>query len=81
MIPAGSPAVYPMPKQEVRQCSTLSQDLQQVPIPSALPSPSQILSRDFKGILDVLDLSRLGCTTPAEHHIKTAGSIAHPMTS
>jgi len=81
MIPAGSSAVYSMPMQEVRQSSTLSQDLQQVPIPSALPSPSQILSRDFKGILDVLDLGRLGCSTPAEHHIKTAGSIAHSMTS
>src|SRR5436309_13511791 len=81
MIPAGLPAVYPMPMQEVRQCSTLSQDPQHVPIPSALPSPSQILSRNFKAILDVLDLDRLGCSTPAEHHLKTAGAIAHSMTS
>src|SRR5437867_7682488 len=43
--------------------------------------PSQIFSRDLKGILDVLDLGRLGCSTPAEHHIKTAGPIPHLMTS
>src|SRR5438093_3218242 len=81
MIPAGSPVVYSTPTQEVRLCPTLRQDPRQVPLPSALPSPSQIFSRDLKGVLDVLDLDGLGCSTPAEHHIKTAGPVPRPMTS